>query len=56
MNDEGWDTVFAAWPAGSCLSADDMILVFSVGGGDLEGNISPHLVRALEYAQRLGPR
>ena len=54
VNDEGWDTVFAAWLAGSHLNAKDMVFVFSVGGGDLERNISPNLVRALEYARQVG--
>lgn len=55
-NDEGWETVFAAWLEGSRLAARDLILVFSVGGGDLERNISPNLVRALEMAgQRQTP-
>lgn len=53
-NDEGWDTVYAAWLEGSRLKKEDMILVFSVGGGDLERNISANLVRALEYATSLG--
>ena len=50
-NDEGWDTVFAAWLAGSRLRREDGVFVMSVGGGSLEKNISPNLVRALEYAQ-----
>src|SRR5262245_49045682 len=49
-NDEGWETVFATWLRTSKLKAKDMIFVLSVGGGDLEKNISPNLVRALEYA------
>jgi D-sedoheptulose 7-phosphate isomerase len=53
-NDEGWETVFVNWLKGSRLSARDMIFVFSVGGGDLERNISPNLVRALEHAQKVG--
>ncbi len=53
-NDEGWETVFAAWLRTSRLSAADMVMVFSVGGGDLERNISPNLVRALEYAKQVG--
>lgn len=53
-NDEGWDTVFAAWLAGSRLSNRDGLLVFSVGGGSLEKNVSPNLVRALEYAREVG--
>lgn len=53
-NDEGWATVFEAWLAGSHLRAADTLLVFSVGGGDLEKNVSPNLVKALEYAQHIG--
>ena len=53
-NDEGWETVFAAWLRVSRLSARDAILVFSVGGGDLEKNVSPNLVRALEFAKSVG--
>jgi D-sedoheptulose 7-phosphate isomerase len=54
VNDDGWETVFVSWLRVSRLSVRDMILVFSVGGGDLERNISPNLVRALEYAQETG--
>ncbi len=50
-NDEGWDTVFIAWLKGSRLNAKDGIVVFSVGGGSLENNISPNLVRALQFAK-----
>ena len=53
-NDEGWDTVYAAWLEGSRLRSDDLILVFSVGGGDAARNISANLVRALDYAKSLG--
>ncbi len=53
-NDEGWETVFAAWLRGSRLAAADMVFVFSVGGGDLERNVSPNLVRALEHAKAVG--
>jgi len=53
-NDDGWETVFVNWLKGSRLNSNDMILVFSVGGGDLEHNISPNLVRALQYAQEVG--
>ena len=55
-NDEGWDTVFAAWLKGSRLKADDLLFVFSVGGGDLKRNISSNLVRALEYAKQVGAK
>jgi len=53
-NDEGWATVFEAWLAGSRLRAEDTLLVFSVGGGNIEKNVSPNLVKALEYAQHIG--
>lgn len=53
-NDEGWPTVFEAWLKVSRLCSKDMILVFSVGGGNLEKNISPNLVQALQYAKTLG--
>jgi len=53
-NDEGWATVFVEWLKTSRLDADDAVFVMSVGGGSLENNISPNLVRALEYAQSVG--
>ena len=49
-NDEGWETVFAAWLKSSRLNDRDGVLVLSVGGGYLEKNVSPNLVRALEFA------
>ena len=52
-NDEGWPTIFEAWLKVSRLSSKDMILIFSVGGGNLEKNISPNLVKALQYAKTL---
>ncbi len=55
-NDEGWETVFVEWLKVSRLKADDAIFVFSVGGGNLEKNVSPNLVRALEYAKSVGAR
>ncbi|HVB99891.1 MAG TPA: SIS domain-containing protein [Candidatus Dormibacteraeota bacterium] len=54
VNDDGWDTTYANWLRGSRLNAKDMVLVFSVGGGNLERNISANLVRALEYARQAG--
>jgi len=54
INDEGWETVFAAWLAGSHASERDAVLVFSVGGGDAEHNISVNLVHALDEAKRRG--
>lgn len=53
-NDEGWETVFSEWLKTSRLSRRDMIFILSVGGGNLEKNISPNLVRALQYAQTVG--
>lgn len=53
-NDEGWETVFAAWLASSRLTPHDALFVLSVGGGNLEKGISPNIVRALVYAQRVG--
>lgn len=53
-NDEGWDTVFSAWLKVSHLRADDALLIFSVGGGDVERNVSPNLVRAIQFANQIG--
>ncbi len=53
-NDEGWSTIFAEWLRTSHLRADDLIFVLSVGGGNLEKNISPNLVVALQYAKQVG--
>jgi D-sedoheptulose 7-phosphate isomerase len=53
-NDEGWAGVFESWLRGSRLRKDDTLLVFSVGGGNLEKNVSPNLVKALQYAKGLG--
>jgi D-sedoheptulose 7-phosphate isomerase len=55
-NDDGWESVFVEWLRGSRLGGRDAVLVFSVGGGDLERNISANLVRALEYARDTGAR
>jgi len=56
INDDGWDTVFANWLKGSRLSSKDMLFIFSVGGGDLEKNVSPNLVRAIQYAKEVGAK
>lgn len=53
-NDEGWESVFVEWLRTSRLSKNDMLFIFSVGGGDLERNVSPNLVRALQYAKEVG--
>lgn len=51
VNDEGWDTVFSKWLETSRIGANDAVLVFSVGGGNLEKNVSPNIVRALQLAK-----
>jgi D-sedoheptulose 7-phosphate isomerase len=53
-NDEGWSTVFAEWLKGSRLNNKDALLILSVGGGNLEKNVSPNLVAALELAKERG--
>ncbi len=55
-NDEGWSTIFAKWLEVSRLKAKDTILVLSVGGGNLEKNVSPNLVSALQYAKKIGSK
>ena len=54
VNDEGWDTCFSEWLKGSRLRRGDAILVFSVGGGNREKNVSVNLVRSLELAKEVG--
>jgi len=55
-NDEGWSTIFVEWLRTSKLLSKDCIFVFSVGGGNLEKNISPNLVEALKYARSVGAK
>lgn len=55
-NDEGWASVFQGWLEGSHLDDQDAIMVFSVGGGNLEKNVSPNLVLALEFAREVGAK
>jgi len=55
-NDEGWESVFKEWLKISKLNPNDMILIFSVGGGDLEKKISVNLVNAIQYAQEVGAK
>lgn len=52
-NDEGWATVFVEWLRGSRLRREDAVFVFSVGGGNLEKNVSPNLVHALQLARHV---
>lgn len=53
-NDEGWASVFVEWLRGSRLRKEDAVMVFSVGGGNLEENVSPNLVSALQFAKEVG--
>jgi D-sedoheptulose 7-phosphate isomerase len=53
-NDEGWPTIFAEWLKGSRLNAKDGLLIFSVGGGNVEKNVSPNLVAAIQLARQTG--
>ena len=53
-NDEGWESTFSEWLIGSRLSSDDALLIFSVGGGDEEKNVSTNIVRAIQLAKERG--
>jgi D-sedoheptulose 7-phosphate isomerase len=56
INDDGWASVFHTWLKTSRLNANDMLLILSVGGGNIENNISPNLVAALQYAKKIGSK
>jgi len=56
INDDGWETAYANWLRGSHINMRDLVLVFSVGGGDAQRNISANLVRALQCAKEAGAR
>src|SRR5436190_529775 len=55
-NDEGWPTIFVEWLRTSRLKSSDMLFIFSVGGGNVEKNISPNLVLALKLAKEVGAK
>ena len=55
-NDDGWASVFVGWLKASRLQATDMLFVLSVGGGNLEKNVSPNLVEALQFAKNRGAK
>jgi D-sedoheptulose 7-phosphate isomerase len=55
-NDEGWSSIFDSWLRTSKLRAEDLLLILSVGGGNLEQNVSPNLVAALKYAKSVGAK
>jgi D-sedoheptulose 7-phosphate isomerase len=52
-NDDGWDSVFVNWLVTSRLKREDTLFILSVGGGDVEKNISPNLVKAVQYADQM---
>ena len=56
VNDDGWGSSYAAWLRGSRMGKDDLLLVFSVGGGDAELGISSNLVQAMDAARSVGAR
>src|SRR5205823_6409686 len=56
INDEGWDTCFANWLLASRCNAKDGLLIFSVGGGSVEKNISVNLVRSIQFAREVGAK
>jgi D-sedoheptulose 7-phosphate isomerase len=55
-NDEGFDTIFSGWLEVSRLAEKDALLIYSVGGGDAERNVSVNLVRAIDFAKSRGAR
>lgn len=55
-NDDGWETIFSEWLKTSKLNKNDLIFILSVGGGNLEKNISPNLVNAVKYAVSVGSK
>lgn len=55
-NDDGWSTIFSEWLKVSHLGPNDCVFVLSVGGGNIEKNISPNIVEALKYAQKAGAK
>jgi len=55
-NDEGWHTIFSEWLKVSNLKSTDAIFVFSVGGGNLEKNVSPGIVEGLKFAKKIGSK
>tara|TARA_B100001057_G_scaffold171070_1_gene171849 strand:- start:2920 stop:3519 length:600 start_codon:yes stop_codon:yes gene_type:complete len=56
VNDDGWDTCYVNWLKGSRLNKKDMLFVFSVGGGNLEKNISVNILESLKLAKEVGAK
>jgi D-sedoheptulose 7-phosphate isomerase len=53
-NDDGWESIFEKWLEGSKLNDNDVIFILSVGGGNLEKNVSTNLIKAIDYAKKVG--
>ena len=56
INDDGWETSYVNWLIGSNLNSKDALLIFSVGGGNLEKNVSVNIVKCLQYANEIGSK
>lgn len=56
INDDGWDTCYVNWLKGSSLASSDSLFIFSVGGGNIEKNISVNIVRSIKYAKEVGAK
>ncbi len=56
VNDDGWDTCYVNWLKGSHLNENDMLFIFSVGGGNLEKNISVNILESLKLAKKIGSK
>ena len=56
VNDDGWDTCYVNWLKGSKLNDKDLLFVFSVGGGNLEKNISVNILKSLQLAEKVGAK
>jgi D-sedoheptulose 7-phosphate isomerase len=56
VNDDGWDTSYVNWLMGSRLKKNDSLLIFSVGGGNLEKSVSVNIVKSLQYAMQVGSK
>jgi len=55
-NDEGWETIFEGWLKTSNLSSEDILMVFSVGGGSIENNVSVNIIKAIQLAKEVGAK
>lgn len=56
INDDGWDTSYVNWLKGSSLGSNDSLFIFSVGGGNMEKNVSVNIVKSIKYAKEIGAK